>query len=343
MFVLDYYVSMEQTGECYKMSYIPHKYIKNKVALGTSILTDGDLEIWTDSSTLTNWTFVDLGSGATLTQESTEVYHGTYSAKLTADASGAPGYIYQTHTGLTENDYYTISAAGKVGTCTSVALFILNGTLGTATKEFDLDNNVWVDFTGNPVKSIVISDADWKLKTFNVPVPASEIISIIAITNGSANTYGYVDYLSMQQYVRYDAQVSQNQIFYYYTFENIDLSQYGTKILMQIPAGLKLNPLYYSLELESIPDNVVAGALNLGTNSPNFDNIIDGHTEIPTDLNSIVRLEKTSNTEEHMPNDGDYLVLNISTPWEADQQVLVKLHLVCTTVKINSSGPSIEV
>jgi hypothetical protein len=44
-----------------------------------SILTDGDFEVWTDSSTLTNWT----NHNATLTRSTTPVYEGTYSAKVT--------------------------------------------------------------------------------------------------------------------------------------------------------------------------------------------------------------------------------------------------------------------
>ncbi|KKN56928.1 hypothetical protein LCGC14_0567200 [marine sediment metagenome] len=58
---------------------------------GASI-TDGGLEIWTNSTTLTNWTNVTLG---TINRESTIVYAGTYSAKI---GTNQDGYLKQSIT-----------------------------------------------------------------------------------------------------------------------------------------------------------------------------------------------------------------------------------------------------
>ncbi len=54
-------------------------------------VTDGGLEIWTNATTLTNWT--KALAGGSLDREATEIDAGTYSAKITSTASDAE--IYQ--------------------------------------------------------------------------------------------------------------------------------------------------------------------------------------------------------------------------------------------------------
>jgi hypothetical protein len=54
-------------------------------------ITDGNLEVWTDANTLTNWT-EDL-AGGTLTRTTTPVAQGTYSAAIATN--GATSAIYQ--------------------------------------------------------------------------------------------------------------------------------------------------------------------------------------------------------------------------------------------------------
>lgn len=67
------------------------------ITLGSEKLTDGGLEVWTNPTTLTNWTFGAIGESNTeaLAREATEIHGGTYSAKLTSGTAGVAGYIYQ--------------------------------------------------------------------------------------------------------------------------------------------------------------------------------------------------------------------------------------------------------
>lgn len=59
-------------------------------------INDDDLEAWDDANTLTNWTYSETHEAGTLTQESTKVDSGTYSAKLYMPTNGQSCEIYQT-------------------------------------------------------------------------------------------------------------------------------------------------------------------------------------------------------------------------------------------------------
>jgi len=76
------------------LSMVANEALQDKVdesLVVDDLLTDGLMEAWTDSSTLTNWT--ETGTG-TLARESTIKREGTYSAKLTNTVGNAFG-IYQ--------------------------------------------------------------------------------------------------------------------------------------------------------------------------------------------------------------------------------------------------------
>jgi hypothetical protein len=82
---------------------------------GSDLLTDGGMEVWTDPNTLTNWTLT--GAGATLTQDNTFKYAGSWSAKIVSAAVN--GYIQQTFTTLTAGQRYMLSGWIKTGTSTA--------------------------------------------------------------------------------------------------------------------------------------------------------------------------------------------------------------------------------
>lgn len=77
----------------------------------TELLTDGLLEIWTDATTLTNWTKIIVGTGTSL-DRSTDSYSGTYSASLTAGASASYAIIWQGES-FTVGKKYKISLWAK--------------------------------------------------------------------------------------------------------------------------------------------------------------------------------------------------------------------------------------
>lgn len=122
--------------------------------LGTDVLTDGGLEVWTDPNTPTSWI---VGTGGepgteTLTQGSgvENVYEGTYSAKFTTDAGTNSGkYIAQQLTGLTEGDNYRLKFWAKESTETATVQYLaLNGDLGVATQVYNFTTSAWVNGTG---------------------------------------------------------------------------------------------------------------------------------------------------------------------------------------------------
>jgi hypothetical protein len=64
---------------------------------GAELLTDGGLETWTNSTTLTNWTNDSASTGVRdITQESTNKQSGSYSLKLAATANPSTNFgVYQ--------------------------------------------------------------------------------------------------------------------------------------------------------------------------------------------------------------------------------------------------------
>jgi len=165
-------------------------------SLGDDILTDGGLELWDDSDTLTNWTDGQAGPpGGSLAQETVEVYAGTYSAKLTNS-----WYIAQTKTSLTVADNYRLKYYSK-GSGTSSAFF-LNDTAGGATKIYNFTNNDWNDnWTGSPVAANLVTTAaggTFALVTVeDVSVPATGTLTSV-IQADTVSTV-YVDTISLQK------------------------------------------------------------------------------------------------------------------------------------------------
>ena len=74
---------------------------------GSAVLDDG-LEDWTSSTNLTNWTESVSGTSS-VNRESTEIHGGTYSAKLTVDASNSNVSITKSSITLTSGKSYKLS------------------------------------------------------------------------------------------------------------------------------------------------------------------------------------------------------------------------------------------
>jgi len=165
-------------------------------SLGTTALTDGGLELWDDSDTLTNWTDGQAGPpGGSLTQEAVEVYAGAYSAKLVNS-----WYIAQVVSGLTVSDVYRCKYYQKGSGTTSIAF--LNDSAGTATKIYNVTNNDWNDnWTGSPAAANLVTTAaggSFALVTIeDLPVPATGKLTPI-LQADSASTV-YVDAITLQK------------------------------------------------------------------------------------------------------------------------------------------------
>ncbi len=91
--------------------------VSNTPTQGSEIWTDGGLEIWTNSTTLTNWSNALAGTSS-VNQETTTIHGGSNAARLDVDASNSGAGIYQTIAGTIgkwymESGWIRSSASGK--------------------------------------------------------------------------------------------------------------------------------------------------------------------------------------------------------------------------------------
>lgn len=115
-------------------SIVGGKLVMNNPTLGSELLTDGEVEIWSSSTDLTNWSEIVAGS-STVNQESTIKHGGAYSARLDVDASTGFTGIYQASTIPKDAwilcDFWArASASGKIGRV-SLGTYIYDVSLTT--------------------------------------------------------------------------------------------------------------------------------------------------------------------------------------------------------------------
>ncbi|MFA4917126.1 MAG: hypothetical protein WC560_10710 [Syntrophales bacterium] len=123
-------------------------------------IADGGMEIWTNPTTLTNWTAVvkdpDKESGAG------NVYAGTYSAKIDTSGGGGAAYIYQAVTTIATiaGKRFTFKAYVKTASATMARVAITtDGTAGTTTySDYHTGGGTFEQLS---VSAVVPSDATY--------------------------------------------------------------------------------------------------------------------------------------------------------------------------------------
>lgn len=174
---------------------------------GSSILTDGGLENWDDANTPTDWDVYDTGADASVNRESTEVYAGTYSAKLTmASGAPAPAVIQQNNTGLTAGTIYRARAYAKTDDSCDFYFNVLNGPFDTADEIYNFTTDSWDAFTGTEQQNsdyqsnqtITSSFVQYTSGSFTVPTNGNVNLSIAS--NGAVGTSVYVDAITLGTY-----------------------------------------------------------------------------------------------------------------------------------------------
>lgn len=165
--------------------------------IGSDIFTDGDFEVWTNPTTLTNWTAFDAsGTNGTLDQETVEVYSGTSAVKLT-NVGGDFKLIYQVISGLTLNDVYRIKVWAKSASPSGVQaeVIVLNNTPALATQVWDWTTNAWVPWTGMPpsTEAFALTNSYQQFTASDdVSVPASSGLCVAFM--GPTSTAGDIIY-----------------------------------------------------------------------------------------------------------------------------------------------------
>lgn len=169
----------------------------------SDILTDGTMDIWTDSNTLTNWN-KDLVGGpgnAILDREGTIKTDGSYSAKITNDSDGTSISLSQEHTGLTSTDTYEFSIDARNGGSGDAVLFFLNSA-GDHIWNFTTES--WDSYSSPPPTSdqerIITLSSTFANYTANVkPYSDGSLVPYVAGDIGNASTIVYFDNVKLRK------------------------------------------------------------------------------------------------------------------------------------------------
>lgn len=174
---------------------------KTAEVLGSDILTDGALEIWTDANNLTNWTTTDvIGTNGTLDREGTITHGGSYAAKFT-NVGGHAKAILQQHT-LSVGDSYRIKfwARGASGGEASTLIFYDNCSVPT--QYWDFSTNAWVAYSFPPSLETTVLTNAYAQQTVSddITVPAAGTVCVILMGDGGTpGNVTYIDDATMQK------------------------------------------------------------------------------------------------------------------------------------------------
>ena len=144
-------------------------------------IVDAGFEIWTDASTLTNWTFTALGgSNATLTRNTAQKRSGTYCAQITTSTLGDPGA--RLSQSLTWDNNYR----GKTVT------FYFYGYLATAASSQSFTVNIY-DGIGTSSTSSSATTYTKVSVTRTIDTAATELTLRIEANRGTGTVNLYID------------------------------------------------------------------------------------------------------------------------------------------------------
>ena len=178
--------------------------VKGSAAFGDDVLTDGPMQTWSDTSTLTNWTNMDFqGSDGSITQEDTIKPDAlTYSTKITSGSAGGDIHAaFQEKASLTLADVYRLKFQGYQGTSSTLSVIVFNGSPGVdATHNWDWVAGDWALLDGGaPSANGTLAqavDGTWTTYTASsvITVPASlKLVPTFAEMTGSASTVYVTD------------------------------------------------------------------------------------------------------------------------------------------------------
>jgi len=160
--------------------------------IAPNFLVDGGLEIWTNPTTLTNWTFFAAGMGSpTLDQEAGVVYSGTFSAKITPDA-GTMGGIQQAAAGVgNPGDYIQVSGYSYGLADSTGTILLLNGA---GNEIFNFMSSTWEAYAGGPpgpnqASTFQIVNSTWTQFSTSFNVATDQGATVILLSSDTTVTY----------------------------------------------------------------------------------------------------------------------------------------------------------
>ena len=162
---------------------------------GTELFTDGDLETWTDTTTLTNWTNDGAFAGVRdITQELTTRQAGDYALKLAATSNPSTNFgVYQDITVASNQNYqvnfYQLYATRAAGTLEIEAA----GTLEI--EAYDNTNSVSLGSQSIITQGTILSYTSFRFAT----AATTTSVKIKVYLNSETNGIAYIDSLSVKQ------------------------------------------------------------------------------------------------------------------------------------------------
>lgn len=122
VFVLGLFLIVSQSGLQVVRADPIAWYKMDETSLGTNLLSNGDFETYTTSpGAPDNWVFDDGGTSAQLTKETSKVYTGLNSVKVTSNAAAFPGLHQDINTLITGHTYCIQSWAASDSTNTPIS------------------------------------------------------------------------------------------------------------------------------------------------------------------------------------------------------------------------------
>jgi len=112
--------------------------------LAAPVMVDGELDVWTSSSVLTNWTFSAGGGSGVLSREATTVKSGTYSAKVTGttDAVATISQDVDTWTNTWQSQIVEVSGWCWCNRASEARIQIYDGQATTSSRQHPGDS-IW--------------------------------------------------------------------------------------------------------------------------------------------------------------------------------------------------------
>lgn len=169
-------------------------------SLGAEMLTDGDFEVWSSATNLTNWTEV-LGSGFTVNREATDVTNGTYSLRVNSDGTATDNADVSHSPAITTfivGQWYRLTVRYKT-----------DATVGTVTAQIRVNNagaELTSDgrtFSGTSALSLAETGGEWRVAVLDFIAPATALTIAFrgaASINNTGNVY--FDFASLKPIFR---------------------------------------------------------------------------------------------------------------------------------------------
>ena len=177
--------------------------------LASLINIDSDMEVWTNPTTLTNWT-KGVDAGCSLDKEATEKHRGSYSAKFTNDAvAGHIVYVTQDVVlgtgGVTEYEmsiWYKSSTLGK-----TISIYIYDKLLNVSLNA----SGTWVPYITFIPLPTALAWTNHKIALTKHPTYVNYTMAVLTDSNIHGLASSYFDEFELYPYNDFTATLSNGQ------------------------------------------------------------------------------------------------------------------------------------